>query len=155
MALALTKDFRRFERYGVIMPPEDKDVALFPRRVGDYWAMIHRRVGYNSANIWLSYSPDLRHWGSNKLMFAARQGAWWDANKISLSPLSIETSQGWLVIYFPCGYTLASDGDTLRRYYGAADTSTALAAGSVRASGLAGGARPQRRLNVQPPTRDH
>ena len=28
VSLALTKDFRTFERYGVIMPPDDKDSAL-------------------------------------------------------------------------------------------------------------------------------
>jgi hypothetical protein len=33
---------------------------------------------------------------------------------------------------FPCGYTLAPDGDTVNLYYGAADTSMALASGSIR-----------------------
>ncbi len=36
VALALTRDFHTFERYGVIMPPEDKDAALFPHRIGAY-----------------------------------------------------------------------------------------------------------------------
>jgi predicted GH43/DUF377 family glycosyl hydrolase len=36
-------------------------------------------------------------------------------------------------VVFPCGYTLAPDGDTIRLYYGAADTSIALATGSVQA----------------------
>jgi predicted GH43/DUF377 family glycosyl hydrolase len=36
-------------------------------------------------------------------------------------------------VVFPCGTTLAPDGDTLRIYYGAADTSIAMATGSVRA----------------------
>ncbi len=31
VSLALTRDFRTFERFGVIMPPEDKDAALLPR----------------------------------------------------------------------------------------------------------------------------
>jgi predicted GH43/DUF377 family glycosyl hydrolase len=35
-------------------------------------------------------------------------------------------------VTFPCGYTLAPDGDTIHLYYGAADTSVALATGSVR-----------------------
>jgi predicted GH43/DUF377 family glycosyl hydrolase len=34
---------------------------------------------------------------------------------------------------FPCGYTIGPDGDTLNLYYGAADTSVALATGSIRA----------------------
>jgi predicted GH43/DUF377 family glycosyl hydrolase len=34
-------------------------------------------------------------------------------------------------VTFPCGYTVGSDGDTLNLYYGAADTSIALATGSI------------------------
>lgn len=184
VALALTQDFQQFERYSMIMSPEDKDAALLPHRIGNYWALIHRPVGYLGAHMWISYSPDLRHWGNHKLMLEARRGAWWDANKIGLSPPPIETAQGWLVIYhgvrntaagslyrlglalfdlkdptvclkrgdcwvfgpeepyerhgdvdnvvFPCGYTLAADGDTLYMYYGAADTCMALATSSVR-----------------------
>ena len=185
VALALTEDFDHFERYGVIMPPEDKDAALFPHRIGSYWALIHRPVSAPGAHMWMSYSPDLRHWGSHHLMLEARTGGWWDANRIGLAAPPIETPQGWLVIYhgvrqtgagvlyrlglalfdlntperclkrcdewvfgpeepyerrgdvdnvvFPCGYTIARDGDTLHLYYGAADTSIALATGSVRA----------------------
>jgi predicted GH43/DUF377 family glycosyl hydrolase len=185
VSLALTKDFHEFERYGVIMPPEDKDAALLPYRIDGQWALIHRPVSAPRAHMWLSYSLDLRHWGNHKLMLEARRGAWWDANKIGLSPPAIETHQDWLVIYhgvrntaagsiyrlglalfdlhapehcvmrgdewifgpqetyeqrgdvdnvvFPCGYTLAPDGDTLRIYYGAADTSIGLATASVRA----------------------
>ena len=36
-------------------------------------------------------------------------------------------------VTFPCGYTIGRDGDTLNLYYGAADTSIALATGSIRA----------------------
>jgi predicted GH43/DUF377 family glycosyl hydrolase len=36
-------------------------------------------------------------------------------------------------VVFPCGYTLASDGDTLCIYYGAADTNIVRATGSVQA----------------------
>lgn len=100
VSLALTEDFRSFERLGVVMPPEDKDAALLPRRIGDHWALIHRPVTtWQGAHIWISYSPDLRHWGSHKLILRARQGGWWDANKIGLSPPPIETEQGWLIIY--------------------------------------------------------
>jgi predicted GH43/DUF377 family glycosyl hydrolase len=81
VALALTEDFHDFERYGMIMPPADKDAALFPRRIGGQWALIHRPVSAPGAHMWMSYSPDLRHWGSHKLMMEARHGGWWDANK--------------------------------------------------------------------------
>jgi predicted GH43/DUF377 family glycosyl hydrolase len=99
VALALTKDFRSFERYGVIMQPEDKDAALLPRRINGNWALIHRPVSASRADMWISYSSDLRNWGGHQKMLEARLGSWWDANKIGLSPPPIETSLGWLVIY--------------------------------------------------------
>lgn len=99
VSLALTQDFCTFERCGVIMPPEDKDAALLPRRIGGFWALVHRPVTALGAHIWISYSPDLRHWGSHKLILEARRGAWWDANKIGLSPPPIETGKGWLFLY--------------------------------------------------------
>jgi predicted GH43/DUF377 family glycosyl hydrolase len=99
VSLALTEDFRTFERYGDIMAPEDKDAALLPRRIGNYWALIHRPMSPLGAHIWISYSPDLRHWGSHRLILEARRGAWWDANKIGMSPPPIETPHGWLMLY--------------------------------------------------------
>lgn len=185
VALALTGDFHDFERYGVITQPIDKDAALLPHRINGRWALIHRPVGALGAHMWISYSIDLRHWGSPRLMLRARLGAWWDAHKIGLASPPIETSRGWLTLYhgvkqtaagvvyriglalfdleaperclkratewifgpeegyerrgdvdnvvFPCGYTLGSDGDALKLYYGAADTSVAMATGSVAA----------------------
>lgn len=35
-------------------------------------------------------------------------------------------------VTFPCGYTIAEDGDTVRLYYGAADSCIALATGSIK-----------------------
>jgi predicted GH43/DUF377 family glycosyl hydrolase len=185
VSLAMTKDFKTFERFGVIMPPEDKDAALLPRRINGYWAMIHRPVTTLGAHMWISFSPDLRHWGSHKVVLEARRGGWWDANKIGLCSPPIETARGWLMIYhgvrhtasgsiyrlglalfdlerpdvclkrgdswvfgpeapyersgdvsdvvFPCGQTIGADGDTIRLYYGAADSCMAMATGSIRA----------------------
>lgn len=184
VALATTEDFRTFERIGLVMQPDDKDAAVLPRRIDGNFALIHRPMTDLGAHIWISYSPDLRNWGHHRLALLARKGAWWDANKVGLSPPLIETPRGWLMIYhgvrhtaagclyrlglalfalerpdlciargdpwifgpetdyerfgdvgnvtFPCGYTLGTDGDTLRLYYGAADTCIALATGSVR-----------------------
>ncbi len=99
VSLALTKDFRSFKRYGEILSPEDKDAALLPCRIGGHWALVHRPISPRGAHIWISYSPDLRHWGSHRMILEARRGAWWDANKIGLSPPPIPTEKGWLVIY--------------------------------------------------------
>ena len=184
VSLALTRDFRTFERFGVIMPPEDKDAALLPRKIGGSWMLIHRPMTTTGAHMWISSSPDLRHWGSHKIMLEARRGGWWDANKIGLCSPPIETARGWLVLYhgvrqtasgsiyrmglalfdlekpetclqrgdswmfgpetpyehggdvhdvvFPCGQTIAADGDTIHLYYGAGDSCVALATGSIR-----------------------
>jgi predicted GH43/DUF377 family glycosyl hydrolase len=99
VALALTSDFVTFERYGLIMQPDDKDAALLPRRIEGNYALIHRPVSDHAAHIWISFSPDLVTWGLHKPMLHARKGAWWDANKIGLSPPLIETTRGWLMLY--------------------------------------------------------
>ena len=99
VALAFTKDFHSFERYGVIMQPEDKDAALLPHRIDGRWALIHRPVGATSAHIWISYSSDLRQWGGHKQILDARLGGWWDANKIGLSPRPLKRRRaGWSFI---------------------------------------------------------
>ena len=107
VSLALTRDFHAFERLGVVMPPEDKDAALLPRRVNGLWALIHRPVGGMGAHMWISYSNDLVHWGSHHLMMEARRGGWWDANKIGLAAPPIETPSGWLTIYHGVRMTAA------------------------------------------------
>lgn len=102
VSLALTEDFVNFERLGPVMPPEDKDAALFPVKFGGRYAMLHRPVSAFTdvgKHIWISFSPDLRHWGDHRVLIPARRGAWWDANKIGLSPPPLETPQGWLVLY--------------------------------------------------------
>jgi len=107
VALALTRDFRTFKRYGLVMQPDDKDAALLPRKIGGLYALIHRPMTDRGAHIWISYSPDLRNWGGHKLVLPARRGAWWDANKVGLSPPLIETSAGWLMLYHGVRQTAA------------------------------------------------
>lgn len=100
VSLALTEDFRQFERIGDIMPPWDKDAAILPRRFNGRWVLIHRPTTTSmGSHIWISYSPDLRHWGGHKIILEARQGSWWDAHKIGLSTPPVETDRGWLILY--------------------------------------------------------
>jgi predicted GH43/DUF377 family glycosyl hydrolase len=102
VALATTTDFKTFTRLGPVMPPEDKDAALFPVRFNGRWAMLHRPMPASpsiGAHIWLSWSPDLKHWGDHHILLRARRGAWWDANKIGLSPPPLLTDEGWLLLY--------------------------------------------------------
>ncbi len=113
VSLAMTRDFRSVERMGPVMPPEDKDAALFPHRFDGRWAMIHRPSPLRGgAHMWISYSPDLRHWGDHTLLLEARDGAWWDAGKIGLGPPPLQTAAGWLVMYH--GVHATSDGPIYR-----------------------------------------
>jgi predicted GH43/DUF377 family glycosyl hydrolase len=100
VSLAFTNDFRDFRRMGMVMPPDDKDAALFPRKFEGRWAMITRPMSaHRPAHIWISFSPDLRHWGDSQILVEARRGPWWDARKIGLSTPPMETDRGWLVFY--------------------------------------------------------
>jgi len=108
VSLALTRDFKDFERYGMVLPPEDKDAALLPRRFSGHWAMIHRPMPSSGlVDIWMSFSPDLRHWGSHQILMEARRGPWWDAHRIGLSTQPIETDEGWLLLYHGVRVTAA------------------------------------------------
>jgi predicted GH43/DUF377 family glycosyl hydrolase len=100
--LASTRDFESFERRGTLMPPEDKDAALFPRTFDGRWALIHRPVAIqpkHAAHMWLSWSPDLRHWGDHTILLPAREGAWWDTHEVGLCTPPLLTEQGWLLLY--------------------------------------------------------
>ncbi len=100
VSLAATEDFETFERLGAILSPENKDAALFPVRFDGRWALVHRPVSDGfGANMWISFSPDLKHWGDHRLLLEARAGGWWDAGKIGLSPPPLKTDQGWLILY--------------------------------------------------------
>jgi len=102
VSLATTVDFEDFKRRGPIMPPEDKDAALFPVRFKGRWAMLHRPVSTfhaAGAHIWISYSPDLKHWGDHRILIPARKGSWWDANKVGISPPPFQIDEGWLLLY--------------------------------------------------------
>ena len=102
VSLALTDDFKNFERLGPALPPENKDAALFGTRFNGRYAMLHRPLpGCRDAgaHIWISFSPDMRHWGEHRVVLRARRGAWWDANKIGLSAPPLKTDEGWLILY--------------------------------------------------------
>ncbi|MBU2703538.1 putative GH43/DUF377 family glycosyl hydrolase [Sporomusaceae bacterium BoRhaA] len=110
VSLALTDDFVNFERMGPITPAEDKDAAIFPRRINGKWALIHRPVNTTygpGAHIWLSYSDDLLHWGDQRVLMHARRGSWWDGGKIGLSTPPLETAEGWLMLYHGVRQTAA------------------------------------------------
>ena len=99
-SLAVTDDFASIKRLGVIFAPDNRDVCLFPRKIGGlYWAL-HRPAPLHlgSPVIWSATSPDLIHWGDHRIV-AECAAAGWEGHKIGGGAQMLETSHGWLQIY--------------------------------------------------------
>ncbi len=99
-ALASTTDFKRFERHGIILAPENKDVVLFPERIGGKYAALHRpnpAQHFSPPEIWRAASPDLIHWGCHAPVLGST--GQWDAGRVGAGAPPFRTSRGWLEIY--------------------------------------------------------
>lgn len=107
VSLAITRNFKTFARLGGMLPPEDKDACLFPRRFNGRFAMIHRPIVRGEAHIWISLSPDLKHWGDHRILLRTRM-AFWDGARIGLACQPIELPEGWLILYHGVRVTTAS-----------------------------------------------
>jgi len=108
VSLAKTRDFRDFQRVGRLMPPEDKDASLLPRRIGGRHVLIHRPIVRGEAHMWISFSPDLKHWGDHSVLLPTRPH-WWDGVRVGLGAPPIETPEGWLLIYHGVRMTASVD----------------------------------------------
>jgi beta-1,2-mannobiose phosphorylase / 1,2-beta-oligomannan phosphorylase len=99
-ALALTRDFQAVERKGIIFPPPNKDVSLFPEKVNGKYCALHRphNEGFGKPSIWYSESTDLLHWGNHKCLIRPRDTIW-EEQKIGGGAAPIKTDRGWLEIY--------------------------------------------------------
>ncbi len=89
------------ERLGVFLPSENKDVALFPRKLRGKYATIHRPMGrdaFTAPNIQVAESPDLVHWGRHRFVMGPSRGAW-DSYRIGGGPPPVKVKAGWLLIY--------------------------------------------------------
>jgi predicted GH43/DUF377 family glycosyl hydrolase/glycosyltransferase involved in cell wall biosynthesis len=96
-----TKDFRTFERHGIIMHPDQKDVLLFPEKVGGSYLAFTRPMPGSFGRvlgIWVADSDDLVHWGNHRPVAQPRAGMW-DEMRIGASLVPIRVESGWLEIY--------------------------------------------------------
>ncbi|MGQ0713733.1 MAG: glycoside hydrolase family 130 protein [Gemmatimonadaceae bacterium] len=103
-ALASTTDFRTFQRHGIMFPPNNRDVTIFPDRIAGHHVALHRPMpeGIGHAAIWAATSSDLRSWGAHRIVASAREGMWDDA-KIGGGAVPFRVRRGaiagWLAIY--------------------------------------------------------
>jgi beta-1,2-mannobiose phosphorylase / 1,2-beta-oligomannan phosphorylase len=99
-ALASTSDFRTFERHGIVFCPENKDVVLFPDKIGGSFAALHRpmcRTPFTRPEMWAAKSPDLIHWGGHAPL--AVPGGDWQSGRVGAGAPPFRVRDGWLEIY--------------------------------------------------------
>lgn len=103
-ALASTRDFRTFDRHGIIFPPQNRDVTIFPEPIADRYTALHRPMpeGIGDPAIWIARSSDLTSWGEHRVVASARAGAWDDA-KVGGGAVPFRVRAGgqdaWLAVY--------------------------------------------------------
>lgn len=99
-ALARTHDFSTVEKLGLIFAPDNRDVCLFPEKIGGHYWALHRPAPahFGSPGIWIGTSPDLLHWGNHKSLLDTSGGGW-DQRKVGGGAPMLKTDKGWLQIY--------------------------------------------------------
>ncbi|XAM00247.1 hypothetical protein OT109_02435 [Phycisphaeraceae bacterium D3-23] len=98
--LISTQDFVAFERRGVILPPDNKDVLLFPEKVGGRYAMLHRpmpSMKFAPPRVWFAESDEFTHWGGHRPVEGVSLGGAF-RDRVGGSTPPIRTDRGWLVL---------------------------------------------------------
>ena len=100
VGLVSTTDFVTFNRHGLIFPPYQKDVVIFPEKVRGMYVARHRpyKSEFNPPCIWTAYSPDLQCWGHHEMTLAPTPGTW-ESQRVGCGGTPIKTDEGWLEVY--------------------------------------------------------
>jgi beta-1,2-mannobiose phosphorylase / 1,2-beta-oligomannan phosphorylase len=99
-ALASTADFQSFTRHGIIFCPENKDVVLFPERIGGKYTALHRpnaATPFSRPEMWVASSTDLLQWGLHEHLWGGI--SMWESGRIGAGTPPLRTPEGWLEIY--------------------------------------------------------
>jgi predicted GH43/DUF377 family glycosyl hydrolase len=99
--LIRTRDFVEFEEIGFITQPDHRNCVIFPEKIGGSYARLERPNVGDSGDIYISYSPDLVHWGRTKLVLE-RNTRYWESAKIGPGAPPVKTEKGWLCVYHGC-----------------------------------------------------
>ncbi|MEO6963251.1 MAG: hypothetical protein ABIY90_14845, partial [Puia sp.] len=93
-------DWKTFEHAGMMLPPHNKDCALFEEQINGYYYALHRpsSVDLGGNYIWIAKSPDGKHWGDHHCIIKTRNGSW-DNARVGAGASPIKTEKGWLEIY--------------------------------------------------------
>ncbi len=96
---ARTLDFTTIERVSLISEPDMRNIVIFPDTFQGRYARLDRpHSDIKPWSIWLSWSPDLVHWGDSEPVIGP-VAYHWDEMKIGPGATPIKTPDGWLNIY--------------------------------------------------------
>lgn len=99
IGLAKTKDFKTVERVSLITQADLRNVVIFPQQIdGQYVRLDRPHSEISKWSIWISYSPDLVHWGNSKVIIKP-ETYHWDEMKVGPGATPIKTVRGWLNIF--------------------------------------------------------
>jgi predicted GH43/DUF377 family glycosyl hydrolase len=100
VGLRTTVDWKNFKSHEMILPPHNKDCAIFEEKVNGMFYALHRpsSVAIGGNFIWIASSPDGIHWGNHQCVLKTREGLW-DSARIGAGASPIKTDKGWLSIY--------------------------------------------------------
>jgi predicted GH43/DUF377 family glycosyl hydrolase len=100
VGLRTTSDWKQFTSHGMMLPPHNKDCAIFEEKINGKYYALHRpsSVDIGGNYIWLTSSPDGVHWGDHRCIVKTRKGNW-DSKRVGAGAAPIKTSKGWLEIY--------------------------------------------------------
>ncbi len=100
IGVAWTQDFETFHKLENALLPFNRNGVLFPRRIGNRYAMLSRPSDNGHTpfgDIFYSESPDMEFWGRHRFVMGTKGG--WQSTKIGAGPTPIETTEGWLLVY--------------------------------------------------------
>lgn len=105
VGLMRTADWRNLSREGMILPPHNKDCAIFEEKIDDRYYCLHRPSGISLGGnfIWIASSPDMLHWGDHRCILHTREN-WWDSARVGAGAAPVKTPEGWLEIYHGADY---------------------------------------------------
>lgn len=103
VALFRTKDFTSLEYLHYVNAPDNRNMVLFPEKSPDGRYMRLERPNLSSAggkgNVWLSFSPDLLHWGDSREVLATTDVWNYGISGLGPSTVPLRTEKGWLIIF--------------------------------------------------------
>ncbi|NCC52613.1 MAG: glycosidase [Spartobacteria bacterium] len=106
IGLAKTQDFMSYERIALTTAIDYRNCVLFPEKINGMYVRFER-PNWGNPSTWISYSPDMIHWGNQQQIMAPISTNIWEDGKVGPGAPPIKTERGWLSIYHAVTGTMA------------------------------------------------